>query len=436
MTQTSRHEGNFSLEYFIDRDAGDFEGRFGSFRPFVDNAYAKGFVLREVTSTAGPVVTARRGSEAPRELVMLGSNNYLGLADEPEIIAAAIAATEEFGIGLGGPPLLNGTSSLHRRLEQRLAEWKGCEAALVFSSGYCANIGWVTGVLRKGDVLIYDQQNHASLYDGIQLGRVRAMAFAHNDLKELRHRLMQVRWRDPGCNIVVAVEGVYSMDGDIAPLPQIRALCDSYGALLAVDDAHGAGVLGATGSGTAEHFGMKDGVDIAMGTFSKVFATAGGFVAGSRDVVDWLRFFARPYMFSASLPPATVASVLASIDFINAHPERLGALSDNTEYFTAALRSEGFTVKPGTSIIPLILPTFVPIADVVAALHDAGVFVNGIEFPAVPRELQRLRFSMMATLSRQQLDFAVSAVADVARRFGFHPQQDRSSTQVRESASR
>ncbi|WP_051027726.1 aminotransferase class I/II-fold pyridoxal phosphate-dependent enzyme [Nocardia higoensis] len=425
-TAPAGHGENFSLEHYLDASAHTFQQRFDDFRPFVTNGRATGFVLREITGPAGPVVRVRdpEGSEI-RELIMFGSNNYLGLADEPEIIEAAVAATREFGVGCGGPPLLNGTTSLHMRLEERLAESKGCESALLFSSGYAANVGWVTGLLRGGDILIYDEQSHASLYDGIQLGRVRSMAFDHNDMRHLRHRLMQVRWRNPGANIVVAVEGVYSMDGDIAPLPQIRDLCDSFGAWLAIDDAHGTGVLGEHGHGTAEHFGLPDGaVELSMGTFSKVFATTGGFVAGSRDVVDTLRFFARSHMFSASLSPAVVASVLASLDFIDAHPERVGRLHDNTAYFAGELRRLGFAVDPQTAIIPILVPARLAVGDVVSALHREGVFVNGVEFPAVPREQQRLRVSMMATHTREHLDFALERIAAVARRFGFHPGQE------------
>ncbi|WP_282778533.1 pyridoxal phosphate-dependent aminotransferase family protein [Nocardia sp. CC201C] len=418
------HAENFTLEHYLDTDAHSFDQRFEHFRPYVERVRGMGFVLREITGPAGPVVRARDPETGDiREVIMLGSNNYLGLADEPEIIEAAVAATRKYGIGCGGPPLLNGTTSLHLELEQRLAAVKGCESAMLFSSGFAANVGWVTGLLRSGDILIYDEQNHASLYDGIQLGRVRSMAFDHNDLDHLRYRLMQVRWRNPGANVVVAVEGVYSMDGDIAPLTEIRSLCDDFGALLAVDDAHGTGVLGARGHGAAEHFGLDGGVDIAMGTFSKVFATTGGFVAGSRALVDSLRFFARSYMFSASLSPAVVASVLAGIDFIEAHPERVAALHANTAYFAAALRRRGFAVDPVTAIVPVILPATVPVAEVVAALHRAGVFVNGVEFPAVPRDLQRLRISMMATLSTEHLDVAVDRIDAVARRFGFHPDQ-------------
>ncbi|MEU2040364.1 aminotransferase class I/II-fold pyridoxal phosphate-dependent enzyme [Nocardia niwae] len=420
------HGENFSLEHYLDPAAHTFDQRFAEFRPYARRARDSGFVLREVAGPSGPVVPVRDPSTGEiDELIMLGSNNYLGLGNEPSVVGAAIAAIREYGVGHGGPPLLNGTTTLHRRLEERLAELKGCESAMVFSSGYAANVGWVTGLLRRGDVLLYDEQNHASLYDGIQLGRVRSMAFAHNDLRHLRHRLMQIRWRNPGANVVVAVEGVYSMDGDVAPLPEIRALCDAFGAWLAVDDAHGTGVLGARGHGTAEHFGLGPGsVELTMGTFSKVFAGTGGFVAGSRDLVDTLRFFARSYMFSAALAPSVVAAVLAGIDFLGAHPERVARLHDNVDYFVRGLRAMGFAVDPQTAIIPLLVPQRLAVADVVTALHREGVFVNGVEFPAVPRDQQRLRISMMATLTRDHLDRALDRIDTVARRFGFHPEQE------------
>ncbi|MEV6324313.1 pyridoxal phosphate-dependent aminotransferase family protein [Nocardia sp. NPDC051787] len=420
------HGENFSLEHYLDPAAHTFEQRFAEFRPYADHARGSGFVLREVAGPSGAVVPVRDpATGVTDQLIMLGSNNYLGLGNEPRIAEAAIAAIREYGVGHGGPPLLNGTTTLHRRLEERLAELKGSEAAMVFSSGYAANVGWVTGLLRKGDVLLYDEQSHASLYDGIQLGRVRSMAFAHNDLRHLRHRLMQIRWRNPGANVVVAVEGVYSMDGDIAPLPEIRALCDAFGAWLAVDDAHGTGVLGARGHGTAEHFGLGPGaVELSMGTFSKVFAGTGGFVTGSRDLVDTLRFFARSYMFSAALAPPVVAAVLAGIDFLAEHPERVRQLHGNVAYFVRGLRAMGFAVNPQTAIIPILVPQRLAVADVVTALHREGVFVNGVEFPAVPRDQQRLRISMMATLTTDHLDRALDRIDTVARRFGFHPEQE------------
>lgn len=420
----STHGENFSLEHYLGSETITFQDRFDEFGAYSGRARELDFVLREITGPSGPVVSVRgHGAAEPHGAVMLGSNNYLGVAHEPEIVEAVVAATREFGVGCGGPPLLNGTTSLHVELERRLAEFKSCEAAMLFTSGYAANVGWVQGLLRKGDVLLFDEQNHASVVDGIQLGRVRAISWAHNDLDDLAHKLRQVRWRSPAANIVVAVEGVYSMDGDIAPLPGIRSLCDTHGALLAVDDAHGTGVLGRRGRGTAEHFGLEGRVDVAMGTFSKTFATTGGFVAGPQDMIETLRFFSRPYMFSASLAIPVVASVLATLDFLDAHPERVRLLHETVEHLVRALRVEGFDVHPETAIIPLPLPPHVSVAEVVGALSAAGVFVNGVEFPAVPRDGQRLRLSVMATISREQIALAVDRIAAVARRFDFHPEQ-------------
>lgn len=420
----TQHGENFSLDHYLANASGAFDDRFAAFRPFVDRVCGMGFVLREVISASGPVVGVRDNAcGRNREVIMLGSNNYLGLADEPEIIEAAVAATRVYGVGCGGPPLLNGTTSLHRELEERLANFKNCDSAMLFSSGYAANVGWLAGLMRRGDILVYDEQSHASIVDGIQLGHVRSIPFSHNDIDDLRLRLTHVRRRDAEANVVVTVEGVYSMDGDIAPLPGIREVCDDFGAWLAVDDAHGTGVLGTSGRGTAEHFGMEGSAEVTMGTFSKVFATTGGFIAGSKDLVDTLRFFSRPYMFSASLAIPVAASVIAGIDYIAAHPERLQRLRDNVEYLSTSLRSIGFRVQSQSAIIPIMLPEAVSVAEVVAALYADGIFANGIEFPAVPRDQGRLRLSVMATLTTEHLDVCVEKIARTARRFGFHPDQ-------------
>lgn len=419
---TRDHAENFTLEHYLGNASGAFEERFADFRPFVDRVRGMGFVLREITSASRPIVGVRDDATGRRrEVIMLGSNNYLGLADEPQIIEAAVAATREYGVGCGGPPLLNGTTSLHRELEVRLADFKKCESAMLYSSGYAANLGWLTGLMRGGDVLIYDEQSHASLIDGIQLGRVRSIPFAHNDIDDLSGRLVQVRRRHPDANVVVAVEGVYSMDGDTAPLPAIKEVCEDAGAWLAVDDAHGTGVLGESGRGSAEHFGMEGRIELTMGTFSKVFASTGGFIAGSRDLVDTLRFFARSYMFSASPAIPVVASVIAGIEFLQAHPERVRALRDNVEYLSKSLRDIGFRVSPETAVIPIGLPETVSVAEVVAGLYADGVFVNGVEFPAVPRNQGRIRLSVMATLTREHLDVCVEKIERAAHRFGFHP---------------
>ncbi|MBI4508020.1 MAG: aminotransferase class I/II-fold pyridoxal phosphate-dependent enzyme [Deltaproteobacteria bacterium] len=381
-----------------------------------------GFILREAAGAAAhrmPIKDPATGEA--REVLMFGSNNYLGLANEPYVVEKTIEAIRKFGIGCGGPPLLNGTTSLHRTLEERLAEFKHCEAALIFSSGYAANVGWTTGLLSPKDILIYDAQSHASLSDGIKMGRFESAHFAHNDLNHLRRRLMQARWKHAYTNVIVCVEGVYSMDGDVAPLPEIRRLCSKYDALLCIDDAHGTGVLGAKGSGTAEHFQMEGQVDIVMGTFSKIFAVTGGFIAGSRELVDYLRFFSRSYMFSASLPPPVVASVLAGLEFLQAHPERVKQLHENVAYLVAGLRSIGYEINCETAIIPVFVPPSINIRRVVSRLHEEGVFVNGVEYPAVPKARQRLRLSVMATFTRKDLDFALDKLERVGREFGMLP---------------
>jgi|SRR5579859_6762190 len=420
MSSANENVENFSLHQFFDQGWDTFASKFAHFAPFARGVVRDGVVMREVSGPAGPRVPVHDPvTGAVSEVLMFGSNNYLGLASEPEIVEKTVAAVRRYGIGCGGPPLLNGMTSLHRELEQRLAAMKKCEDAMIFSSGYGANVGWVTGLLSAGDVLVYDVQSHASLYDGIKMGRSRSVAFAHNDVGDLRRKLMQLRWQRAHANAVVCVEGVYSMDGDIAPLPQIRRLCSKYGALLAVDEAHATGVIGARGGGTADHFGMEGEIDLVMGTFSKVFAVTGAFVAGSRPMIDYLRFFARSYMFSASLPPPVVASVLAGIDFIEQHPERVARLHENVRYLAGGLRAVGFDVEAVTGIIPIFVPAAIRIPEVVSRLHQEGLFVNGIEYPAVPKDRQRIRLSVMATMEHRDLDFAVDKLAKVGRQMGF-----------------
>ena len=418
--QDGENGENFTLHQFFDQGWQSFATKFAQFAPYARGLAQDGAVMREVSGPAGrrvPVHNPVTGKTS--DVLMFGSNNYLGLANEPYVVDKTIEAVRRYGVGCGGPPLLNGMTSLHRELEQRLARWKGCEDAMIFSSGYAANVGWVTGLMGPGDVLIYDVQNHASLYDGIKLGRTRSLPFAHNDVDDLRKKLMQVRWQRAHTNVVVCVEGVYSMDGDIAPLPAIRKLCDKYGALLAVDEAHATGVVGATGKGTSEHFGMHGGIDLVMGTFSKTFAVTGAYCAGPREMIDYLRFFARSYMFSATLPPPVVASVLAGMDVMEQHPERLRHLRANVEYLVRGLRAAGFAIDCTTAIIPIMVPQHLSIPKVVSRLHDEGLFVNGIEYPAVPKDRQRLRLSVMATMTCEDLDFAIATLSRVGNEMGF-----------------
>lgn len=418
LTQT-QHLENFSLADFYKMGWETIDSKTQFFASFFDGMVKDGFIMREAQSAAAARMTiAHPHTGEARDVLMMGSNNYLGLANEPEVVERTIAAIRKFGIGCGGPPLLNGYTTLHRELEAKLAKLKHCESAVVFSSGYATNVGWTTALLAPGDWLVYDAQNHASLFDGIKMGRFESVPFAHNDVEDLRRKLMQVRWKNPYTNVIVVVEGVYSMDGDIAPLPEIRRVATKYGALLAVDDAHGTGVLGKHGWGTPEHFGLEGQVEIMMGTFSKTFGVTGGFIAGSKALCDYLRFFARSYMFSASLPPPVVASVLAGIEFLERHPERVHRLRDNVKHFVTGLRRLGYDVSCETAILALPVPAHVNIRQVALRLHEEGVFCNGVEYPAVPKDKQRLRISMMATLTREDLDFALSKFEKVGREFG------------------
>jgi glycine C-acetyltransferase len=413
---------NFSLQDFVGLGLGwdTIEGKATLFNPVFANLVNDDFIMREVVGQTGARMPVRdRKTGQVRDVLMLGSNNYLGLANEPYVIEKTIEAVRKFGIGCGGPPLLNGYTTLHRELEERLAAFKHCEAAMLFSAGFMANLGWATGLLGPSDVLVYDSQSHASLYDAIQLGRFEAVHFNHNDMDHLRRRLMQVRWKHAFTNVIVCVEGVYSMDGDIAPLPEIRRLCNQYAALLSIDDAHGTGVLGERGGGTPEHFGMDGQIDIVMGTFSKIFAVTGGFVAAKRDVINYMRLLSRPYMFSASLPPGVVGSVLAGLDFLRDHPERVKQLHENVHYLVKGLQAAGFEIDVQSAIIPIPVPAPIDLHRVINRLFEEGIFVNGVEYPAVPRDRHRIRMSVMATLTRADLDYVIDKTAAVGREFGF-----------------
>jgi glycine C-acetyltransferase len=413
---------NFSLQDFVGLGLGwdTIEGKTTLFAPVFANLVNDDFIMREVVGpTAARMAVRDRKTGLVRDVLMLGSNNYLGLASEPYVIEKTIEAVRKFGVGCGGPPLLNGYTTLHRELEERLAAFKHCEAATLFSTGFMANLGWATGLLGPSDVLVYDSQSHASLYDAIQLGRFEAVHFAHNDMDHLRRRLMQVRWKHAFTNVIVCVEGVYSMDGDIAPLRDVRRLCDQYAALLAIDDAHGTGVLGRTGGGTPEHFGMDGEIDIVMGTFSKIFAVTGGFVAGKRDLINYMRLLSRPYMFSASLPPSVVGAVLAGLDFVRDHPERVTQLHENVAYLVKGLRAVGFETEVESAIIPIQVPAPIDLHRVIGRMFEEGIFVNGVEYPAVPRDRHRIRMSVMATLTRSDLDYVIETTAKIGRELGF-----------------
>lgn len=363
-----------------------------------------------------------------REMVMLGSNNYLGLSTHPKVRAAAVRAIHEYGAGMGGPPLLNGMSSLHRELERRLVQLKRGHYspdqpdqydAMLFASGFQANIGWVAGLMREGDVLLYDEFSHASLFDGITLAgaRTQAFRFHHNSVEHLKLLLMRFSKKNCEGQVYVAVEGVYSMDGDIALLPEIARLCEQFGAVLVVDDAHGVGVLGKKGGGVTEHFGLQQQVDLSLGTFSKTFGATGGFIVARKEIIDYLRFFSRSYMFSAHLPPSTAATVLACLDVFEEEPQLIAQLHQNALYLSQGLESEGFHIQHETAILPIFIPFDIDIRRVNRRFDEEGIFLNSIEYPAVPKRLQRLRASVMATHTHEDLDLAISTFRKIKKEF-------------------
>jgi len=360
----------------------------------------------------------------PRKMLMFGSNNYLGFANHPFVRQKVRQAAERFGCGIGGPPLLNGYTALHRELEERLSDLKHSEDTLIFSTGYAANLGLLGALCTPNDRVFYDAHSHASFRDGLKLAKVPAQKFAHNNLRQLR-QLLQNEKPDKNGQIFVGVEGVYSMDGDLAPLAEIVALCRRYGALLMVDDAHGTGVLGREGSGTAEHFGLNGKIDLTMGTFSKTFAVTGGFVSGDKALVHYLRFFARSYMFSASLPPTVIAAVLAGLELLKREPWRRQRLRENVAYLTAGLQALGFALRPQAAIIALPVPPEMNVRQAAFEFHRLGIFVNSVEFPAVPLDRQRFRISVMCTHTRDDLDRLLEAVEKVWRKFAPIPGENR-----------
>ena len=347
-----------------------------------------------------------------RSMLMFGSNNYLGLANHPSVIAAAHHALKEYGAGIGGPPLLNGYTGLHRQLEKKLAALKGAEDALIFSSGYGANVGLVTGLINSNDVVLCDAYSHASFCDGMKMSKCSSARFSHNNIDRLQN-LLRIHKKNSCCDIFVGVEGVYSMDGDLAPLDILVPICKSSGALLIVDDAHGTGVMGANGKGTAEHFHVDGQVDINMGTFSKALAVSGGFVAASKPIISYLRFFARSHMFSASLPPVVLATALAGLEVIEKEPHLIKRLRENVQYTAEGLRTLGFDVNPPAGIIPLLVPEWMNIRQAAYKFHERGIFINSVEYPAVPLTQQRFRISLMATHTREDINKLLTAVEEV-----------------------
>ncbi len=377
--------------------------------------------FRLLTSQAGPVVEMEG-----RETIMLGSNNYLGLTGDERVKQGAREALETYGTGVTGSRLLNGTTPLHLELERELAEWMEEEDAIVFTTGYQANVGALGTILGPADTVICDSGDHASILDGCRLAGAKLRPFRHNRMEKLEKMLG--RAAEDGGGVLVVVDGVFSMEGDVCNLPRIVELCGAYGARLMLDEAHGSGVLGARGAGAAELFGLEDEVDLRMGTFSKSLASCGGFVTGPADVIEFLRISSRSFIFSASAVPAAVGAALAALRVIRSEgPELFARLLDNASYLREGLRGLGLqVVEPGTlpdgsvattPVVPVVVGDDWQAVLLWKALFDAGVYTNVAIHPAVPPGGALLRTSLMATHENSQLDRALNVIEKTISEF-------------------
>nr|WP_314782566.1 aminotransferase class I/II-fold pyridoxal phosphate-dependent enzyme [uncultured Porphyromonas sp.] len=354
-----------------------------------------------------------------RRVLMFGSNAYLGLTNHPKLKEAAIAATEKYGTGCAGSRFLNGTLDSHLELEQRLAQFVGKDDAIIFSTGFQVNLGVVSCLLGREDYIIWDELDHASIIEGMRLSFAKSLKFRHNDMASLERRLAQCA---PDKVKLIVVDGVFSMEGDVCNLPEIVKLAERYNATVMVDEAHGFGVLGQNGRGLCNHYGLTDKVDLIMGTFSKSFASLGGFIAGDKILINYLRHHARSYIFSASCTPASTAAAGAALDIMLSEPERLDHLWELTKYALDRFRALGFEIgNTSTPIIPLFIRNNEATFCITRDVFEEGVFVNPVVSPAVAPEDTLIRFSLMATHTKEQLDFAIDKLHKVFVKNGVLP---------------
>jgi glycine C-acetyltransferase len=383
----------------------------------LDELKAKGthFRLRVLDDQQAPVC-----HYDGKQVINLASNNYLGLANHPKLIEAALKATRELGVGSGAVRTIAGTMRIHMELEEKIARFKNVEACVVFQSGFAANAGTVSAILGKEDFILSDELNHASIIDGARLSRAKVKVFRHKDVTHCEQLLQEVAG-EPGRKLVIT-DGVFSMDGDIGPVDKLAELAEQYGAIMMVDDAHASGVLGRNGRGSVDHFGMHGRVDVQVGTLSKAIGALGGYVCGSRDLIDYLYHRARPFLFSTSHPPSVAATCIAAFDILEQEPERIERLWDNTRYFQNELRGAGFNVggvnTPATEtpITPLIIGDGRAAMDFSRALFEEGVMGTAIAFPTVPEGKARIRLILTSEHTREQLDQALETLERVARR--------------------
>src|SRR5579875_3777262 len=375
------------------------------------------FRLRVLDDEQAPVCTFDG-----KRVINLASNNYLGLTTHPKLREAALKATKEYGVGSGAVRTIAGTMKIHMELEEKIARFKNVEACVVFQSGFTANAGTVSAILGKEDFILSDELNHASIIDGARLSRAKIKVFRHKDVAHAEEILKEVQ-NEPGHKILIT-DGVFSMDGDIGPVDKLADLAEKYGAIMMVDDAHASGVLGRNGRGSVDHFQCHGRVDVQVGTLSKAIGALGGYVCGSRDLIDYLYHRARPFLFSTSHPPSVTATCIAAFDLLESEPERIERLWENTRYFKGELGKMGFdiggvtTPASETPITPIIIGDGRMTMDFSRALFDAGVMATGIAFPTVPEGKARIRTIMTSEHTKEQLDQALETLDRVSRKLG------------------
>lgn len=411
----------FTQADFLTSSNGDLFEKAASFHAFLKDWQQKGTYSyhRLVCGACTNTTTIRdRTTTRDRRMVVLASNNYLGLNTDPRVQHAAMDAIDTYGTGMCGSRFLSGTYDLVEQLESELAAFEHCEDAVIFTSGYQANVGTISALLRPDDTAIIDRLSHASIVDGCKLSGATLRTFKHNDMGALERCLKKSQGKNGGRLIIV--DGVFSMDGDMAPLPRIVELATNYHARVMVDEAHATGVVGATGRGTVEHFGLQKEVDIVLGTFSKTLSATGGFIAANRDVTDYVRHYGRAYMFSASPIPAVAATVLAGLRILQSEPERRETLWRNIHYFHGLLKACGFNVfpdPPESAVITLSIGNDMTVRNMSKRIYEEGVFASAVAYPAVPRNQGKIRISLSSLHTKEDLNLAAGILEKVGKEF-------------------
>ncbi len=408
---------NFTLADFNKVDDVDIMGRARLFKEFTDDLVEKRHLQYRRISLDGcsPVMRVLdKYTGQVKEMVYLASNDYLNLTKHPRTIAAGRAALEKYGSGAGSVPLLGGTNDLHIELEEKTAKFKGCESALIYTSGFGSNCGTLLSMLQENDIAILDILVHASIIDGCK--NTNTKYFKHNDMKSLEYALSKVK--DKYNTKLIVVDGVYSMDGDIAHLDKIVELAKAYGAYVMVDEAHASGVIGKTGRGTPQHFNLEGKVDIVAGTYSKGLGGVGGFIAAKEELIELLHYYSRPYMFSTAMTPQATGSLIEAMNIVEDEPHLREQLWNNINYFKENLINLGFNLgNAETAIFPIIVGDELKVKEICRRLHEMDIYVNPVLYPAVPKRLARVRMSIMATHTREHLDKALNALEVVGKEY-------------------